>query len=92
MPQGLVQPANNILYAGDPVYLEKEVLTNANTGDAVVMMTAVSGASIAVGTKVQAATGGKVIQSTDATKAVGYSLQVKAGAVDAWILVKLTLV
>lgn len=62
------------------------------TGDCVVLLKAVSGATIDEGTKVQAATGGKVIESTDATKAVGYSLQAKTGATDEWILVKLTLV
>lgn len=30
MPQGLVQPTNAILYAGQPVYLEYEVLTATN--------------------------------------------------------------
>ena len=28
MPQGVVQPTNAILYAGQPVYMEYEVLTN----------------------------------------------------------------
>jgi len=30
MPQGLVQPTNAILYAGNPKYLEYEVLTNTS--------------------------------------------------------------
>lgn len=62
------------------------------TGDCVVLLKAVSGATIDEGTLVQAGDSGMVIESTDATKAVGKALQVKTGITAAWILVKLTLV
>jgi hypothetical protein len=142
MPQGLVQPANAILYAGNPKYLEYEVLDNTNmypgrlvitdtnewsikvatddaatvlgvldvepnelrttiygvadqarviTGDCVVLLMKISGATIAVGTKVQCAGAGMVNQSADGALAVGYSLQAASGDDNEWILVKLTI-
>ena len=139
MPQGLIQPANAILYAGNPKYLEYEVKTATSmypgrlvindtnewdikvaddnsvlvlgvldvepnelrstiygagdqarviTGDCVVLLKAASGATIAVGTKVQAAAAGMVDEYATAGAEVGYSLQVKTGDDDEWILVK----
>lgn len=64
-------------------------------GDIVVLMTAVSGATIARGTLVQAAHSGKVIESIATEKAVGYALQAPSASPstkDEEILVKLTLV
>jgi hypothetical protein len=141
MPQGLVQPNNSILYAGQPVYLEYEVKTATNmypgylvihdtneydikvaddnsalvigvldvepnelretiygagdqarviTGDCVVLLKAASGATIAVGTKVQSAGNGLVDEYATADCDVGYALQAKTGDDNEWILVKWT--
>ncbi len=59
-------------------------------GDIVVLLKAVSGAAISMGEKVQCATAGMVIESTDATKAVGVAEEAKSGDDAEWILVKLT--
>ena len=60
-------------------------------GDIVVLVEAISGANIAMGGLVQAAANGTVIESTDATKAVGKAEEAITGVVeDHHILVKLT--
>lgn len=142
MPQGIVQPTNAILYAGQPVYMEYEVKTNTGlypgclvqndtdeydikvgadnsvvilgvadvepnelrttiygagdqcrviSGDCIVLLKAASGATIAVGTRVQCAGSGLVDEYATALADVGYSLQAKSGDDNEWILVKLTL-
>lgn len=60
------------------------------TGDVVVAVKKISGATIDEGTTVQVANSGMVCETTDATKEVGYSLQAATGANNEWILVKLT--
>jgi hypothetical protein len=155
MPQGLIQPNNAILYAGEPVTQEMEVLTTtefcpgklvvtdtndwdckaagatsstvigvadvpsdqkltdywtssaggANTksftagdqirvlrGDIVVKLIAISGATIAVGTKLISAANGMVTNGTSAGQVIGYSLEspVLTSCCD-WVLVKLTI-
>ena len=143
MPQGLIQPNNSILYAGNPKYMEYEVKTATScypgrlvindtneydvkvagdgsvlvlgvldvepnelretiydagdqarviTGDCIVMLKAASGATIAVGTKVEPAADGMVEETADDTAVVGYSLQAATpGEGGEWILVKLTI-
>jgi hypothetical protein len=61
------------------------------TGDCIVLLKKASGATIAVGTKVQCAGAGMVDEYATATADVGYSLQAADGDDDEWILVKLTI-
>jgi hypothetical protein len=61
------------------------------SGDIIVWVVAVSGATITRGLKVQCAGAGKVDQYATVNGAVGYSLHAKSGATDEWILVKLML-
>lgn len=142
MPQGIVQPTNAILYAGQPVYMEYEVGTNTTmypgrlvinetnewtitigtdnstvilgvldvepnelretiygtgdqarviSGDCIVLLKKASGATIAIGTRVQCAGSGLVDEYATATADIGYSLQAASGDDDEWILVKLTI-
>jgi hypothetical protein len=146
MPQGILAKGgigNEILYAGDPVVREMEVMTATDmypgrlvitdgstdygiivgtdnsvailgvldreptelittqydqydqarvlSGDIIVWLVAVSGATITRGLRVQCAGAGKVDQYATAQAAVGYSLHAKSGADDEWILVKLQL-
>lgn len=60
------------------------------SGHIIVWLLAASGATIAVGTKVQCAGSGKVDQSATATAFVGTALQAKSGDTDAWILVEMS--
>ena len=143
MPQGLIQPNNSILYAGNPKYMEYEVktatscypgrlvITDTNeysvkvatdgavtvlgvldvepnelretiygagdqarviTGDCIVLLKAASGATIAVGTRVEAAADGMVEELADEDAEIGYALQAATpGEGGEWILVKLTI-
>lgn len=50
MPQGLIQPNNSILYAGNPKYLEYEVLTATNMYPGRLVITDTNEYSIKVGT------------------------------------------
>ena len=58
------------------------------TGDCVVLVKAHSGATIVVGSVVQAAADGCVDQYATGGAAVGYALQAKAGDDHEWILIK----
>lgn len=60
-------------------------------GDIVVMLLAISGATITIGLKVQCAGSGKVDEYATVLADVGYALQAKSGDDDEWILVKLTI-
>ena len=155
MPQGLIQPANAILYAGQPVIQEMEVetvsefcpgklvivdtedyqcqvatvgaatvlgvadvpsdkkLTDYITesaagtvtttftvkdqirvlrGDIVVKLMALSGETIAVGTKLVAAANGLVKAGATAGQCIGYSLESPTLTTSCkWVLVKLTI-
>lgn len=155
MPQGLIQPSNAILYAGEPIVQEMEVetvsefcpgklvivdtedyqcqvatvgaatvigvadvpsdkkLTDYITesgpgtvtetftakdqirvlrGDIVVKLLALSGETIAVGTKLIAAANGLVKAGTTAGQVIGYSLESPTlTSLCKWILVKLTI-
>jgi hypothetical protein len=155
MPQGLIQPANAILYAGEPEIQELEVKTATNLapgrlviqdtnawdvkvagaaallvlgvadvmsdkkltdmqteiatgapletysagdqirvlrGDIVVKCLAVSGATIAVGTRLIAAANGMVTAGTTAGAVIGYSLEAPTlTSLCKWVLVKLTI-
>lgn len=59
------------------------------SGHIIVWLEAISGATIAVGTKVQCAGAGKIDQYATATADVGKALQAKTGDDDAWILVEM---
>ena len=61
------------------------------SGDCVVMMTKSSGATIAIGTRVQCSGSGKIDEYATATADVGYALQAVSGDDDEWVLVKLTI-
>jgi hypothetical protein len=59
------------------------------SGHIIVWLLAISGATIAVGGKVQCAGNGKVDQAATAYADVGKAIMAKSGATDEWILVEL---
>jgi hypothetical protein len=61
------------------------------TGDCIVMLQKTSGATIAIGTRVEAAASGRVSELADEDAEIGYSLQAASGDDHEWILVKLTI-
>lgn len=61
------------------------------SGDIIVWVKAISGATITRGLRVQCAGAGMVDQYATAAGDVGYSLHAKSGADNEWILVKLTI-
>lgn len=145
MPQGIPAKGgigNSILYAGDPVIREFEVLTATSmypgrlvqtdttnyqikvgasdsalilgvldrestelyttiygagdqarvlSGDIIVWVVAASGATIGVGTRLYSAGSGLVDEDDTSGVSVGYSLHVKTGDDNEWILMKCTI-